>query len=74
MVQAIDGHTRDLKEGGFRNIELFHAQSPELIGGTLKYLYLIFAGDDQLPLDQWVFNAVGQPLPICRHSDANRKC
>jgi hypothetical protein len=39
-------------------------QPTHLLGGTLKYLYLIFAEDNVLPLDKWIFNAVGQPLPI----------
>ena len=39
-------------------------QSSHLLASTFKYLYLIFSDDDLVPLDQWVFNRVGQPLPI----------
>mgnify|MGYP002652925418 CR=1 FL=1 len=43
-----------------------HSQSfQELLGSTLKYLYLTFSPDHVLPLEQWVFYAHGQPLPIC---------
>lgn len=32
---------------------------------TLKYLYLLFADDqDILPLDKYVFNTEAHPLPI----------
>jgi mannosyl-oligosaccharide alpha-1,2-mannosidase len=31
---------------------------------TLKYLYLLFADDTLLPLDQWVFNTEAHPVPV----------
>ena len=31
---------------------------------TLKYLYLVFAPDDVIPLDEWVFNTEAHPLRI----------
>jgi mannosyl-oligosaccharide alpha-1,2-mannosidase len=31
---------------------------------TLKYLYLLFAPNDVLPLDKYVFNTEAHPLPI----------
>jgi len=31
---------------------------------TLKYLYLLYADDTLLPLDQWVFNTEAHPLPV----------
>ncbi|CAJ0575598.1 unnamed protein product, partial [Mesorhabditis spiculigera] len=35
---------------------------------TLKYLYLLFDDDRELiPLDKWVFNTEGHPLPIYDH-------
>jgi len=40
-------------------------QPPHLLGATLKYLYLIFADEDVLPIDKWVFNRAGQPFPVC---------
>ncbi len=40
-------------------------QPPHLMAATLKYLYLTFVDkEQQLPLDQWVFNEAGQPLPV----------
>ena len=33
---------------------------------TLKYLYLLFAGDDVIPLDEYVFNTEAHPLKIWR--------
>ena len=36
------------------------------LSATLKYLYLIFSGNETLvPMEAWVFNEAGQPLPIC---------
>ena len=29
-----------------------------------RYLYLLFSGDDLLPLDHWVFNTEAHPLPV----------
>jgi hypothetical protein len=31
---------------------------------TLKYLYLLFAGDELVPLHDWVFNTEAHPLPV----------
>ncbi|CAG8504987.1 12766_t:CDS:2 [Funneliformis caledonium] len=31
---------------------------------TLKYLYLLFGSNDQIPLDKYVFNTEAHPLPI----------
>lgn len=31
-----------------------------------RYLYLLFSGDDLLPLDHWVFNTEAHPLPVLR--------
>ena len=30
----------------------------------MQYLYLLFCEDDVFPLDKWIFNANGHPLPI----------
>lgn len=37
-----------------------------LIGAPFicRYLYLLFSGDDLLPLDHWVFNTEAHPLPV----------
>ena len=36
------------------------------LGETLKYLYLLFADDDLLPLENWVFNTEAHPFPVHR--------
>ena len=45
-------------------------QHPIFLSATLKYLYLTFTADTVLPLDQWTFNAVGHPLPVCGNNGA----
>ena len=42
------------------------AQESYFLAETLKYLYLIFSDDSLLPLDRWVFNTEGHPLPITK--------
>ncbi|KAI0035311.1 glycoside hydrolase [Vararia minispora EC-137] len=39
---------------------------------TLKYLYLLFSGDDLLPLHDWVLNTEAHPLPVIRWSEAEK--
>ena len=34
------------------------------LGETLKYLYLLFADEHEIDLEQWVFNTEAHPLPI----------
>ncbi|KAI6232811.1 Alpha-1,2-Mannosidase [Aphelenchoides fujianensis] len=46
-----------------RSIVHDDVQQSFLLAETLKYLYLVFA-DDQIPLDNWVFNTEAHPLPI----------
>lgn len=70
MVQSIYKHCRT--KNGYStifNVDQIptiksNYQSPQLFA-TLKYLYLTFMDDDILPIGQWVFNRIGQPLPIC---------
>ena len=76
MAQAIRDHCRARPEdphpglySTVRDVTKLPAdrtqyQSVDLLSITLKYLYLIFCEDDVMPLDQWVFSATGQPLPI----------
>lgn len=40
---------------------------------TWKYLYLLFSSEDLLPLDKWVFNTEGHPLPIFEWNETERK-
>ena len=39
-------------------------------GETLKYLYLLFADDDFLPLKDWVFNTEAHPFPVFKPEKA----
>lgn len=48
--------------------------SPIFLSATLKYLYLTFAETDLFPLEKWIFNAVGHPLPICGQNKQFFKC
>ena len=77
LVQAMEAHCRTANGGysAFSDVTLKSGgaspysfkedlQSPYLFG-TLKYLYLIFVDDETvLPLENWVFNTVGHPLPV----------
>lgn len=87
LVQAINGTARvgggfselayGLNAAGAKEEKMLHTdyQPPEFLGATLKYLYLTFADFAQLPLEKWVFNAAGQPLPVCGTStSAYPKC
>lgn len=72
MAQAISQHCRTDRNGfsGLRDVtnaksSFTNHQPAEFLSGTLKYLYLTFSDDNVLPLEQWVFNSVGHPLPIC---------
>ncbi|KAF7969462.1 hypothetical protein HWV62_27311 [Athelia sp. TMB] len=40
---------------------------------TLKYLYLLFSEEDIIPLDKWVFNTEGHPLPVYQWSEWEKK-
>ena len=42
------------------------------LGETLKYLYLLFADNQEFNLDQWVFNTEAHPLPIQGHNSLYR--
>lgn len=75
LALAIKTHLRT-PNGGFGTIksvdkvptefEPYAHQDPQLISATFKYLYLTMVEDESvLPLDKWVFNAAGHPLPIC---------
>ena len=35
----------------------------------LKYLYLLFSGEELVPLDKWVFNTEAHPLPVYEWSE-----
>ncbi|KAF9026548.1 glycoside hydrolase family 47 protein [Hymenopellis radicata] len=40
---------------------------------TLKYLYLMFTNDSAIPLDKWVFNTEGHPLPKFSWTDTEKE-
>lgn len=69
-VQALEKHCR--VEGGYTGIVNVYHQNPQgddvqqsfFLAETLKYLYLLFADDSILPLDEWVLNTEAHPLPI----------
>ncbi|XP_060248961.1 mannosyl-oligosaccharide 1,2-alpha-mannosidase IB isoform X2 [Meriones unguiculatus] len=58
--------------GGFSGVKDVYSPVPThddvqqsfFLAETLKYLYLLFSGDDLLPLDHWVFNTEAHPLPV----------
>jgi len=79
MVEAIHRNCRT-ESGGFTTVEDVNQvvdqnlksskgeesgiQQPDLLSGTLKYLFLIFTDDQVLPLDRWEWNEAGHPLPV----------
>lgn len=40
---------------------------------TLKYLYLLFSEEDLIPLERWVFNTEGHPLPVYEWSEGEKE-
>ncbi|XP_048007636.1 mannosyl-oligosaccharide alpha-1,2-mannosidase IA [Leguminivora glycinivorella] len=69
-VQALEKHCR--VEGGYTGLVNVYHNKPQgddvqqsfFLAETLKYLYLLFADDSLLPLDEWVFNTEAHPLPV----------
>ncbi|XP_030031428.1 mannosyl-oligosaccharide 1,2-alpha-mannosidase IA [Manduca sexta] len=69
-VQALEKHCR--VDGGYTGLVNVYHKNPQgddvqqsfFLAETLKYLYLLFADDTLLPLDEWVFNTEAHPLPI----------
>ncbi|XP_070123241.1 mannosyl-oligosaccharide 1,2-alpha-mannosidase IB isoform X9 [Equus przewalskii] len=63
--------------GGFSGVKDVYSSTPThddvqqsfFLAETLKYLYLLFSGDDLLPLDHWVFNTEAHPLPVLHLSN-----
>ncbi|XP_068085497.1 mannosyl-oligosaccharide alpha-1,2-mannosidase IA [Anabrus simplex] len=70
IVQALEKECR--VDGGYTGLTNVYGnnfskdddQQTFLLGGTLKYLYMLYSDDCLLPLDEWVFNTAGHPLPI----------
>ncbi|KAJ3064182.1 hypothetical protein HDU98_000117 [Podochytrium sp. JEL0797] len=73
IVQALERHCRN--EAGYHGLMNANSESPGTIdrqesfflAETLKYLYLIFADDDTVPLEQYVFNTEAHPLSVRGH-------
>ncbi|ELU14315.1 hypothetical protein CAPTEDRAFT_228579 [Capitella teleta] len=74
-VQALENHCRTAS--GFSGIRDVYNANPAkddvqqsfFLAETLKYLYLLFADDSVISLDEWVFNTEAHPLPIAgKHS------
>ncbi|TPX31272.1 hypothetical protein SmJEL517_g05396 [Synchytrium microbalum] len=71
IFQSFNQFTR-VETGGFSNIDDVTSGSPKktdkmetfYLGETLKYLYLLFADENIIPLDQYVFNTEAHPFPI----------
>eukprot|EP00908_Phaeocystis_cordata_P027253 Transcript_9809.p2 GENE.Transcript_9809~~Transcript_9809.p2 ORF type:complete len:177 (-),score=78.17 Transcript_9809:49-579(-) len=68
---ALQEHCRTASGyAGLRDVNLKQGRSLEdsmpsfWLAETLKYLYLLFAEDDVLPLDQWVFNTEAHPFRV----------
>ncbi|XP_050669737.1 mannosyl-oligosaccharide alpha-1,2-mannosidase IA-like isoform X2 [Leptidea sinapis] len=78
-VQALEKHCR--VEGGYTGLmNVYHSkpqgddvQQSYFLAETLKYLYLIFADDSLLSLDEWVFNTEAHPFPIKDKNPLYRK-
>lgn len=72
LVEAIQQNART-ESGGYGSVKNVNElpttqldyQPPEFFSGTLLYLFLTFSNDTVLPIDKWIFNAVGHPLPVC---------
>ncbi|KAJ6605364.1 glycoside hydrolase family 47 protein [Mycena vulgaris] len=75
IFEAIEQHAR-LPGGGYATVadvdtvpvRLEDKQETFYLSETLKYLFLTFADESVLPLDEYVFNTEAHPLPIFRPS------
>ncbi|KAI9342840.1 glycoside hydrolase [Obelidium mucronatum] len=73
IVQALEKHCKD--EAGYHGLQNANSANPGAIdrqesfflAETLKYLYLIFADDDTIPLEKYVFNTEAHPLSVRGH-------
>ncbi|XP_026677052.1 mannosyl-oligosaccharide alpha-1,2-mannosidase IA-like [Diaphorina citri] len=79
FYMALEKHCRT--EYGYTGIKNVYQENPQqddvqqsfFLAETLKYLYLLFSDDSLLPLDQWVFNSEGHPLPVKGKNDFYRE-
>jgi mannosyl-oligosaccharide alpha-1,2-mannosidase len=71
IFRAIDRWCR-VQSGGYSGLRDVNLERPEQdnlqqsfwLAETLKYSYLLFADDDAINLDEWVFNTEAHPLKI----------
>lgn len=71
MFQAFERHCR-VESGGYSSLSsVLHVPPPMrdkmesfFLAETLKYLFLLFADDNIIPLDKYVINTEAHPLPI----------
>jgi mannosyl-oligosaccharide alpha-1,2-mannosidase len=56
-----------------KSIEHIDLQESFFLAETLKYLYLIFADDDYISLDKYVFNTEAHVLGVLKKSKLKRK-
>eukprot|EP00795_Rhopilema_esculentum_P010888 gene10888-19715_t len=72
IFQAFEKYTK-IKDGGYSSINnVLSPHSPDykdkmesfFLGETLKYLFLLFGDENQVSLDDYVFNTEAHPLPI----------
>ncbi|PBK72496.1 glycoside hydrolase [Armillaria solidipes] len=76
IFSAIEKHCR-LEEGGYATVldvdtvpvSLDDKQETFFLSETLKYLYMTFSDSSVIPLDEYVFNTEGHPLPIFKPSN-----
>jgi mannosyl-oligosaccharide alpha-1,2-mannosidase len=70
-VKALESHCK-VPSGGYTGIKDVYSSSSSkddvqqsfFIAETLKYLYLLFSDDTDIPLDKWIFNTEAHPLPL----------
>jgi len=70
IFEAIEKETKTTS--GFASIDMVDISPSPMrdempsyfLAETLKYLYLLFSEDGLIPLDKWVFNTEGHPLPV----------
>ncbi|KAI8149993.1 glycoside hydrolase [Fennellomyces sp. T-0311] len=71
IFESFETHTK-LPNGGYAALrDVTQVPPPHdnrmdtfFLAETLKYLYLLFSPDDFVPLDRYVFNSEGHPLPM----------
>ncbi|KAM7524988.1 hypothetical protein LguiA_014890 [Lonicera macranthoides] len=71
IFEAFEKHTK-VSSGGYTSLDDVTTLPPQtrdkmetfFLGETLKYLYLLFADTNLIPLDKFVFNTEAHPFPI----------